>query len=322
LTSGSIRTAAVTGATGLVGSLLATRLVAEGVRLRLLEHSRPIGALATHSAVEVIQGDVTDAAVVARLICGVDAVFHTAAVVSPWVADPLRLYAVNVDGTRNVVRLCESNGIRLVCTSSVVVLDPYPPPLIVRMLDGNHYVKSKRAARRLICEARARGASVWSVSPSAVLGADDTRTGLARLVDRLVRGSSVWPVFKGGLYVVNVEDVADAHVRALQLPPDDYLLPGEYWELERLFITVAGLAKHRLLLLPVPWWAAVLGAAPLVAGSKFVTHEAPILTPAWAYYFAHVPRYHSDAERLGVCPHPVLDELRKAVDMRRVSALA
>lgn len=74
----------VTGGAGFVGSHLVDRLVARGDRVRVLDALDPSVHAAAPSlpdGVELIRGDLTDAAVVERACRGVDAVSHQAAMV-------------------------------------------------------------------------------------------------------------------------------------------------------------------------------------------------------------------------------------------------
>ena len=78
----------ITGGAGFIGSHLADDLIARGHRVRGLDHLSPQvhGADARrpaylHPDLELVRGDVRDAATVQRALAGVDAVFHLAAAV-------------------------------------------------------------------------------------------------------------------------------------------------------------------------------------------------------------------------------------------------
>ena len=71
----------VTGGTGFVGSALVRRLVETGQRVRVLDdNSRgaPRRLAGVLDAVEMVQGDIRDAATVADAAKGVDSVLHLA----------------------------------------------------------------------------------------------------------------------------------------------------------------------------------------------------------------------------------------------------
>src|SRR2546427_13072275 len=96
---------AVTGASGFVGRQLVKQLLRQKCMVRVLlrrESRNPFPGL---KAVEVIRGDITDCASVSELFRNVSAVFHTAALVVPWVKNPAFQYEINVGGTQCVLRI-------------------------------------------------------------------------------------------------------------------------------------------------------------------------------------------------------------------------
>ncbi len=109
-----MRTVLVTGGAGFIGSHLGARLLATGVRVRVLDNLDPfydvglkrrnLGELAASGAdrFEVIEGDLRDAAVCRRAVAGVHSVVHLAALagVRPSILDPVRYMDVNVTGTQ------------------------------------------------------------------------------------------------------------------------------------------------------------------------------------------------------------------------------
>ena len=105
----------VTGAAGFVGQAIVRRLLADGGRVRALvlpgePAAEELRALASER-LEIVAGDVTDAACVARACAGVVRVFHTAAVVHAWTSWE-RYRSVNVGGTQNVARAAQAAGVQ------------------------------------------------------------------------------------------------------------------------------------------------------------------------------------------------------------------
>lgn len=118
--------ALVTGGQGFVGSHLCARLVAEGHSVRVL--ARPSSRLDNLAGldVEVLRGDVTEAAGLARAVAGCDAVFHAAAALKG-----LRerdLLRVNAHGTRNLAAAAAASARppRFVYVSSAAAAGPSP----------------------------------------------------------------------------------------------------------------------------------------------------------------------------------------------------
>ena len=84
----------VTGGAGFIGSSIARALLARGDRVRVLDNffsGRRENLADVAGDIELIEGDVRDAAAVARACAGVEVVFHEAAIpsVPRSLADPL-----------------------------------------------------------------------------------------------------------------------------------------------------------------------------------------------------------------------------------------
>src|SRR6187397_3182808 len=92
----------VTGATGLVGHGIATRLRAQGHEVVALVRSRERAA-ALLPGITLAEGDVTDRASIARVMPGVARVFHAAGMPEQWLRDPTAFDRVNRGGTVNVL---------------------------------------------------------------------------------------------------------------------------------------------------------------------------------------------------------------------------
>ena len=69
------------------------------------------------SKVKYVVGDISDLSVVASAFKGVDAVFHIAAAVGPFIPQPI-FHKVNVVGTQNVIDACRQNGVKKLVASS------------------------------------------------------------------------------------------------------------------------------------------------------------------------------------------------------------
>ena len=111
---------------------LAARAAKGGATLHDAGHevrafARPLAprALLEGLPVDYASGDLTDAASVGRAVRGCDAVIHCAADYRIWVPDPEAMRAVNVEGTRAVMRAALAEGVRrVVHVSSVATLKP------------------------------------------------------------------------------------------------------------------------------------------------------------------------------------------------------
>ena len=115
----------VTGGAGTIGSHIVDQLVdggaAEIVVLDDFVRGRPenlAGALASGD-VRIVEGDIRDSALVAKLMRGIDLVFHQAAIrITQCAAEPRLALEVLVDGTFNVVEAAANEGVRKVVAAS------------------------------------------------------------------------------------------------------------------------------------------------------------------------------------------------------------
>lgn len=111
----------VTGGAGFIGSNLVAALARAGERVRVLDnlstgHWENLDPIAEQSAVERIEGDIRDSAMVARAMHGVEVVFHEAALgsVPRSLESPVESDAVNVGGTVTVLDVARHSGVRRV----------------------------------------------------------------------------------------------------------------------------------------------------------------------------------------------------------------
>ena len=120
------KTVLVTGGTGFIGSYTIKNLVDKGYRVRAIRRSAklpfyiPVEIL---NKVEWLEGNLLDVVAMADAMKGVDAIVHSAAVVSFSSHNRDEMYKVNIEGTANVVNSALEQGItRLIHISSVAAL--------------------------------------------------------------------------------------------------------------------------------------------------------------------------------------------------------
>jgi len=186
--------ALLTGATGMVGSHLARRLLDEGWRVRALVRSTSDTKLLESWGVEIVKGDLGDAPRdLAAHLAGVEYVFHCAAMVSDW-APLAEMMRANVEGTRNLAEaaLAASSLKRFVYLSSMVVFGMQPQrdmdetaPLIHT---GDNYNLTKIRAEETIQQfVRERKLPAVILRPPYVYGPRD-RQFLPRVLGNLQNG--------------------------------------------------------------------------------------------------------------------------------------
>ena len=244
----------VTGAFGTLGRATIRAAVAEGFQIRCLDVPTPPNRRAARTLdrrIEVVWGDVRDPACVAAALAGQDGVIHDAALLPPTTErNPALAHAVNVEGTRNVVRALAAlpTPPPIVFPSSVTVFGPDPTrtrPLRaddpVRATD--RYTEHKLAAEALIAAAAIPsvilrvGVSVDPTARSGDLGAlgtlfamdpasrlewvhpDDVARAQLNALRRREAWGRVWLIGGGPTCQVRLRDLVDALFLALGLGP-------------------------------------------------------------------------------------------------------
>jgi dihydroflavonol-4-reductase len=216
-------------------------------------------------------GDIRDVESVKRAIAGVDAVFHTAALVSYWRRERETMYDINIVGTRNVVQACLESGVgRLVHTSSIAAIgfnpDGSPADETTefnwRSFDVGYRISKYEAEQEVQKGVRA-GLDAVIVNPSIIIGPGDIHVHGGQLIRDVYR----WRIFyyvDGGMNVVSVEDVVRGHLAAYKLgrTGERYILGGENLTHREVFTTIAQLL-HRLR----PMFKLPRSVARMVAGS-------------------------------------------------------
>lgn len=113
----------ITGGAGFIGSHVSDALLAKGHAVRILDDlstGKRANLQLQHPHLQLIEGDVADATLVARAAAGCKAVVHLAAVASVQasVEDPVKTHQSNFIGTLNVCEAMRLNGIRRVVYAS------------------------------------------------------------------------------------------------------------------------------------------------------------------------------------------------------------
>lgn len=214
----------VTGATGLLGSVLTRQLVLGGADVRIFRREASsldlLGDAAKH--VDHAVGDLADARSLYRAMQDVDQVYHVAAKVGFGRNDRDALHDVNVRGTGNVVNAALRAGVsRLVHTSSMAAFGrPVGEGVIdedTEWADAAHrsdYAKSKYESELEVHRGIAEGLDAVIVNPSLIFGVGRPGENTRRIVDA-VRSGWLPAVPPGGTNVVDVEDVAAGQRKAM-----------------------------------------------------------------------------------------------------------
>ncbi len=314
----------VTGGTGFVGRAVVEELLRAGRQVRVLvrdpEHQALVGL-----EVEPVVGDLKDPASLSRALKGCSHLFHVAADYRLWVPDPEEMYAVNVQGTRDLLAAAAAQGVeRVVYTSTVGTLgnkgDGTPgteeTPVSLKDMTG-HYKRSKFLAEQVALEFAGQGLPVVIVNPSTPVGPWDWRptpTG-QMLVDFLKRRMPAY--LETGLNLIHVKDVARGHLLAAAhgRVGEKYILGHENLSLSQIFqrlAEVSGLPAPRVKL---PYWPVLAMAYINEFWATYLSRRPPRM-PVTAIRMARKYMYFDNIrarEELGLTLTPVRQALKDAV---------
>jgi UDP-glucose 4-epimerase len=216
---------AVTGGCGFIGSHVVDHLVAAGHQVTVLD----VGSRWVNPGAEYRTADVFDDAELAAAVAGADAVFHLAgaADVNDVAADPVRAVRLNVEGTARALEAARQARVgRFVLASTVWVYGAAAGrgelaedvPVDLRS-SGHVYVATKLSAELLVHSYREMYGQRFTILRYGIPYGPRMRDALvvARFVRAALDGQPITIAGTGEQQrnYVYVEDLADAHVRAL-----------------------------------------------------------------------------------------------------------
>lgn len=305
-------TVLVTGAGGFLGRRIAASLLEQGVvQLRLHVRARAPDGLAEdlrarfpQASIEVAAANLLYRRDLDALVDGVDCVVHAAAGMRGAAAD---MFANTVVGTRNLLDAAVSAGVRrVVLVSSFAVYrttalanggrhDESVPIEEVGIAKGA-YAHAKTRQEQLVAQYRAEhGLETVTLRPGVIYGpggaGPSSRVGIAAMGLFFSLGG------RAELPLTYVDNCADAIALAALRAPDgaaysvvDDALPScaEYLRAYRR-------SRGRLRVLPVPYWALLLGSRVLVAYHRHSKGQLPAVFTPYVVRSLYRPFRHSNA---------------------------
>jgi nucleoside-diphosphate-sugar epimerase/phosphohistidine swiveling domain-containing protein len=263
---------AVTGASGVLGRGLASRLLSQGHAVVGIARHRPES---WPSAADFVAADIRDGDAVQRALAGADVVAHCAWANSPG-HDGGISYQVNIEGTRNVLAaMAETGARRIVFASSAHVYGGGDAPKTehdsITPVSADGQLKAR--VERMLADSGAE----WLAIRSALI--------LGRSVDNWVRRLLALPAFPGvsddgRMQVVHLDDALRLFNHAIvdggiDSGPVNLAAPGEL-----TFGQIAAALGRRVVRLGVgPAQLQVVRSAPLMDTSKM--REQWGFRPAW-----------------------------------------
>jgi dihydroflavonol-4-reductase len=314
-------TTLITGGSGFLGSHLVRALAKRGDALRLLaRRDSQLGHLEGAGVeFERTTGDISDRRAVRRAMASAERVFHCAGTTSMGRGSDARVFDINVLGTRIVMEEALRAGVeRVVYTSSAGALGPAEPGGTADETQaftagrlGIVYINSKHEAEAEAFRVAAQGLPLIVLNPTFVLGPDDPSGTSNRLIRRVLLRQIPFYV-EGGLNVVDVRDVAAAHLDADRKGEvgERYILGGRNFTFGRLFADIGRISG-----VPPPPVKVPLGPTRVIAAAGrrvgfpvAVTDDELVAAGQWWTY-----RSTKAKRELGWKPRPHEETLEDAV---------
>jgi dihydroflavonol-4-reductase len=318
----------VTGGTGFVGRAVVAELLAAGREVRVLVRQDDHPAL-NGLDVELARGDLRDRDSLDQALKGCARVFHVAADYRLWVPDPETMYAINVQGTQNLLAAALAQGVeRFVYTSTVGTLGnpgngtPGTEDTPVTYYDMvGQYKRTKFSAELSAVQYSRQGLPVVIVNPSTPVGPWDYRpTPTGQMIVDFLKGRM--PAYlETGLNIVHIRDVARGHLLAEEKGRvgETYILGNENLSLSRILQLLAEVSGRRAPWVRLPYWPVLAMAGINECWATYVSHKPPRM-PLTAVRMARKYMYFDNSKaisELGLTLTSVRQALEDAVEWFR-----
>ena len=270
----------VTGASGFIGSHVASLLVQTGARVRALARSTKGRG---DSAIDWVEGD---------LLCrdSIDAamkdsryVFHVAGDYRFWSRDPREIFANNVEGTINLLEAAKHRGVeKILCTSTTGILEPGTSERLAteeRLASPSQFKGPyKHSKFRSYLEVKKRADAGWPIVttlPTAPIGPNDMRPTPTGMIVVAFLNGRIPLLARTGLNFVDVRRCALGHLLSMVRGKsgERYLLGGTNLWLCDFLKRIEPYARYRAPRFYSPHWLSFLTAC--------ASETAALLSPNW-----------------------------------------
>lgn len=265
----------------MVGTAVLRHLVEAGDDVRGLSRSEASDGVIAGLGARPVRGDVLDHSTLVDAFSGCEVVYHVAGINEMCSSDPRRMYRVNVEGTRTVLRACAAAGVRrLVYTSSAVTIGEEAG---VRATEdtlhrGSYlsaYERSKHHAEQVVF-AEETSVEVVAVNPSSVQG-PGRATGTGGLILDVLRGKLPF-LIDSTVSMVDIDDCARGHLLAARngVVGRRYLLSGFTTTVSDAVGDAAGVLGRPVEVRMAPLWLVRAVVAVAYAGARLIGRSVPI----------------------------------------------
>lgn len=224
----------VTGATGILGRVIALELLKRGKSVRATKrHSSNIDEVRKSfqyytdqpddyfNKIEWTDVDFEDINSLQNCLNGVTEVYHCAGKVSFHPDDRRTVYHTNIEGTRRLLFACEDSSVKKFCfVSSTAVLDGVDENGEVTedsnynsKLSHSSYAKSKHFSEMEVWRASAEGLNTVIINPGVIIGSGNWQSSSGEMFDAF----SKYPyAMSGSTSYVDVRDVSEIAISLME----------------------------------------------------------------------------------------------------------
>jgi dihydroflavonol-4-reductase len=310
----------VLGARGFIGGHIAQQAVERGWSVRGVRRVPEDRGRIGPASISWVEADIDHPASLSDVFAGAEVVFHAAAYYPTSGRDVPGQIAHAVRQVRHVLEAARRARVGLLVYTSSLTTIGLPPAGVGRLADERDFYVPGTLPRSayyeckyaMECEVLRRDQPIPAVvlNPTAVFGPGDEKMGLGRLLVSIGRGWGVAWV-RATTNVVDVRDVAQAHVRAAEAgaPGERYILGGTNLSVKDLMHKAAcilGVRPPRFEI-PLGWIEALVSVAGWLPALDQASNHLRALR--------HWQAYNSAKARdvLGLEARPIDDTLRDAI---------
>jgi len=211
----------ITGATGFIGGHLARQLREAGHEVIAVVRNPEKAKDLSEIGIVLHKGDVNEKESMRKPMTDVDGVFHVAGWYKVGARDKSQAYAINVEGTRNVLELMKELNIRKGVYTSTLAVNSDTHGVEVDEsyhFTGKHiavYDQTKADAHDIALKMIAEGLPLVIVQPGLVYGPGDTSSVRTSFIQYLKKQLPVMPM-QTAFSWAHVDDIAHAHRLAME----------------------------------------------------------------------------------------------------------
>jgi dihydroflavonol-4-reductase len=307
----------VTGASGFIGSHVASFLVQTGARVRAFARSAKVHRDRT---IDWIEGDLLCREQIEAAMKDCRYVFHVAGDYRFWAPDPREIFANNVQGTINLLEAAKRCGVeKISCTSTTGILEPGTPERLAteeRLASTMQFKGPYKCSKfRSYLEIKKRAETGWPIVttlPTAPIGPNDVRPTPTGMIVVAFLNGRIPLLAHTGLNFVDVRHCALGHLLSMARgrSGERYLLGGINLWLREFLRLVEPYARYRTPRFYAPHWLSFLTAC--------VSETAGHLWPSWIPFvtresvrMSRGPHFSSNAKaesELGYVPTASIDQ--------------